>query len=97
MSFSTVTLDNASGSGGGGGVNTAVKSNANLAAIPTASGAMVLGTVIQFVNSTDGNYAANPTLVSWQLVAGTNATGGQYYRPTDYNASTNAVVWLQVL
>lgn len=29
-----------------------------------------------------------------QLVAGNQTTGGGYYRPNDYNASTNAVVWL---
>ena len=32
----------------------------------------------------------------WELVAGTDATdAGVYQRPTDYNASTNAKVWIR--
>lgn len=47
-------------------------------------------TAVEFVNSSTGG------LQVWQLVAGTNATGGGYQRPADYNASTNAKVWIEI-
>jgi hypothetical protein len=31
-----------------------------------------------------------------QLISGNQTTGGGYIRPNDYNASTNAVVWVQI-
>jgi hypothetical protein len=39
----------------------------------------------------------NGALVTVQLIASTNTTGGGYYRPNDYNASTNAVAWQQLV
>ena len=75
-----------------------VHSQATLAAVPTANGG-TLGVLapdwtMVFVNTTDGAYAANPAAQTWRLIAGTNATAGKYQRPADYNASTNAVVWM---
>ncbi len=39
----------------------------------------------------------NGAFVVIQIVAGSQDTGGGYYRPNDYNALTNAVVWQQLL
>lgn len=72
-----------------------VVSQATLAALPTANGAIPIGSSVTFVNNTDGPYAANPVTQSWQLVAGNFGTAGKYQQPADFNGLTNEVVWMQ--
>ena len=96
--LSTVSVDiQPATSGANPGINTAVKSVANLAALPTANGAMTAGESVSFVNITDtvfGASATQPIAQTWYLQAGTLANvSGSIQRPTDYNASTNAVYW----
>lgn len=75
-----------------------VISQATLAAVPTKNGGvygiLLVAWKMIFVNEVDGAFAANPAAQTWMLVPGTFATGGKYQRPNDYNASTNAVVWM---
>lgn len=47
-------------------------------------------TVVDFVN------AATAGQQRWQLVVGTTATGPGIQRPADFNASTNAKIWVQI-
>lgn len=53
-------------------------------------GLQVLVTAVDFVPSLTGGCQR------WQLIAGTTATGPGVQRPADYNASTNAKIWIQI-
>lgn len=62
----------------------------SLQALTTAGGVISTGSVAFTV--------VDAVLHTWQLQAGTNATDAAsgYVRPSDYNASTNARVWVQI-
>ena len=73
-----------------------ISSEAGMIAVPTLT--VPIGSLIMFVNTTDGSCAANPQVQTWELVAGTTADGGVgsgVRRPADFNASTNAKILKQ--
>lgn len=78
-----------SGSGSGSGIDSSITSWAELQAVATVG--LTLGATKMFVDT-------NNSLVTVVLRAGTDATdtANGVARPSDYNASTNAKVWLQV-
>lgn len=78
-----------SGSGNGSGVDSSITSWAELQAIATVGTAV--GASKMFIDSEN-------SLITVVLRAGTYATdtANGIARPSDYNASTNAKVWMQV-
>lgn len=63
----------------------------DLDGIATAASATPLFTMVMLA------FGSPPLPQLWQLLAGTDAASADVVRPTDYNASTNAVVWKKLL
>jgi hypothetical protein len=64
-----------------------ITSLTDLAAVVTTT--LAVGTIRAWIMAEDG------TEQVWKLIAGTMATSDGIQRPTDYNASTNAKVWVK--
>jgi len=89
------TITGLPATGGGGGSSgpanliTPYASLSTLAALATASGAVATGTVAAVI--------ASSQLGFYQLQSSTAATATGIQRPADYNGSTNARAWIQLL